>query len=141
MRAARLKRPRAARVQINESGEVSGRKVIEVRNVSHGYGGRALLKDFSLRVMRGDRIGIIGNNGVGKSAFLRILLASSRRTRLGEARREPRGGLLRSVRRELDVTKTVTEIVGEGREYVTIHGHKKHVVAYLTDFFVPAKEP
>ena len=74
VRAARIKRPRAARVQINESAEVSGRKVIEVRNVSHGYDGRALLNDFSLRVMRGDRIGIIGNNGVGKSTLLKILL-------------------------------------------------------------------
>ena len=70
VRAARIKRPRAARVQINESAEVSGRKVIEVRNVSHGYGGRPLLKDFSLRVMRGDRIGIIGNNAVGKCTLL-----------------------------------------------------------------------
>jgi ATP-binding cassette subfamily F protein uup len=54
IRAARVKRPRSARVQINESDEVSGRKVIELRNVSHGYGGHTVLKDFSLRVMRGD---------------------------------------------------------------------------------------
>jgi ATP-binding cassette subfamily F protein uup len=140
IRAARIKRPRSARVQINESEEVSGRKVIEVRNVSHGYDGRQLLKDFSLRVMRGDRIGIIGNNGVGKSTLLKILLGElapdSGSVKLGT---NLETGYFDQLRRELDTSKTVAEIVGEGREYVTIHGHKKHVVAYLTDFLFPAK--
>jgi ATP-binding cassette subfamily F protein uup len=138
--AARIKRPRAARVQINESAEVSGRKVIEVRNVSHGYDGRPLLQDFSLRVMRGDRIGIIGNNGVGKSTLLRILLGEltpdSGSVKLGT---NLEIGYFDQLRRELDENKTVAEIVGEGREYVTIHGHQKHVVTYLTDFLFPAK--
>jgi ATP-binding cassette subfamily F protein uup len=140
IRAARIKRPRSARVQINESGEVSGRKVIEVRNVSHSYGERPLLKDFSLRVMRGDRIGIIGNNGVGKSTLLRILLGElapdSGSVKLGT---NLDIAYFDQLRRELDTSKTVAEIVGEGREYVTIQGHKKHVVAYLTDFLFPAK--
>jgi ATP-binding cassette subfamily F protein uup len=138
--AARIKRPRAARVAINESAEVSGRKVIEVRNVSHGYDGRPLLQDFSLRVMRGDRIGIIGNNGVGKSTLLRILLGEltpdSGSVKLGT---NLEIGYFDQLRRELDESKTVADIVGEGREYVTIHGHKKHVVAYLADFLFPAK--
>jgi ABC transport system ATP-binding/permease protein len=140
IRAARIKRPRTARVQINESAEVSGRKVIEVRNVTHGYGGRALLRDFSLRVMRGDRLGIIGNNGVGKSTLLRILLGElapdSGSVKLGT---NLEVGYFDQLRRELDASKTVAEIVGEGREYVTIQGRKKHVVAYLTDFLFPAK--
>ena len=140
IRAQRIKRPRAARVQINESAEASGRKVIEVRNVSHGYGGRALLNDFSLRVMRGDRVGIIGNNGVGKSTLLRILLGElapdSGSVKLGT---NLEIGYFDQLRRELDGSKTVAEIVGEGREYVTIHGRKKHVVAYLTDFLFSAK--
>ncbi|HET7608506.1 MAG TPA: ATP-binding cassette domain-containing protein [Gammaproteobacteria bacterium] len=140
IRAGRIKRPRSARVQINESAELSGRKVIEVRNVTHGYGGRQLLKDFSLRVMRGDRIGIIGNNGVGKSTLLKILLGEltpdSGSVKLGT---NLEVGYFDQLRRELDESKTVAEIVGEGREYVTIQGHKKHVVAYLTDFLFPAK--
>jgi ABC transport system ATP-binding/permease protein len=140
IRAARIKRPRAARVTINESAEVSGRKVIEVRSVTHGYGGRTLLKDFSLRVMRGDRLGIIGNNGVGKSTLLRILLGEltpdSGSVKLGT---NLEVGYFDQLRRELDASKTVAEIVGEGREYVTIRGRKKHVVAYLTDFLFPAK--
>jgi ABC transport system ATP-binding/permease protein len=140
VRAGRIKRPRAARILINESTEISGRKVIEVRNVSHGYEGKLLLKDFSLRVMRGDRIGIIGNNGVGKSTLLKLLLSEL----------EPATGSVKlgtnveiayfdQLRRELDASKTVAEVVGEGREYVQIQGRKKHVVAYLTDFLFSAK--
>jgi ATP-binding cassette subfamily F protein uup len=140
IRAQRVKRPRAARVQINESAEVSGRKVIEVRNVSHGYGGQTLLHDFSLRVMRGDRVGIIGNNGVGKSTLLRILLGQlapdSGSVKVGT---NLEVAYFDQLRRELDVSKTVAEIVGEGRDYVTIHGRQKHVVTYLTDFLFPAK--
>ena len=138
--AQRVKRPRAARIQINEAPEVSGRKVIEARNVSHGYGGQQLLSDFSLRIMRGDRLGIIGNNGVGKSTLLRLLL--------GEI--EPDSGSVKlgtnlevayfdQLRRELDGSKTVAETVGEGRDYVLLQGRKKHVIAYLTDFLFSAK--
>ncbi|HLF11814.1 MAG TPA: ATP-binding cassette domain-containing protein [Gammaproteobacteria bacterium] len=139
-RAQRVARPRTARILINESEELSGRKVIDARNVSHSYGDKLLLDRFSLRVMRGDRLGIIGNNGVGKSTLLRILL--------GEL--QPDSGLVKlgtnleiayfdQLRRELDISKTVAEIIGEGRDYVSIYGRKKHVVAYLTDFLFSAK--
>jgi ABC transport system ATP-binding/permease protein len=93
-----------------------------------------------LRVMRGDRIGIIGNNGVGKSTLLKILLGElapdSGSVKLGT---NLDVAYFDQLRRELDESKTVAEIVGEGRDHVTIGGHKKHVVAYLTDFLFPAK--
>jgi ATP-binding cassette subfamily F protein uup len=140
IRAERIKRPRTARILINESAEVSGRKVIEARNVTHGYDGEPLLRDFSLRVMRGDRVGIIGNNGVGKSTLLRILLGEltpdAGSVKLGT---NTEVGYFDQLRRELDPTKTVAEVVGEGREYVEVQGRKKHVVAYLTDFLFSAK--
>ena len=85
-------------------------------------------------------IGIIGNNGVGKSTLLRILL--------GEL--NPDAGSVKlgthlevayfdQLRRELDTTKTVAEIVGEGRDYIHIYGKKKHIIGYLTDFLFSAK--
>ena len=139
-RAARVARPRSARIHVNESEQLSGRKVIEARNISHGYGEKQLLDGFSLRVMRGERIGIIGNNGVGKTTLLHILL--------GELK--PNSGSVKlgtnleiayfdQLRRELDTSKTVAEIVGEGRDYVNLFGKKKHVVGYLTDFLFSAK--
>ena len=139
-RSQRIKRPAQARIHINETPQLSGKKVIEARNISHGYSDNVLLRNFSLRVMRGDRIGIVGNNGVGKSTLLRILL--------GELR--PDSGSIKlgthlkvayfdQLRRELDTTKTVAEIVGEGRDYIDILGRKKHVVGYLTDFLFSAK--
>jgi ATP-binding cassette subfamily F protein uup len=140
IRAQRIKRSRTARILINESSSPSGRKVIEARNVTHSFGGKRLLDHFTLRVMRGDRLGIIGNNGVGKSTLLRILL--------GEL--EPDEGTVKlgtnleiayfdQLRRELDPAKTVAEIIGEGRDYIEVQGRKKHVVAYLTDFLFSAK--
>jgi len=140
VRAERIKRPRTARIRINEAEEISGRKVIEARDVSHAYGDVRLLEHFSLRVMRGDRLGIIGNNGVGKSTLLRILLGElapdEGTVKLGT---NLAIGYFDQLRRELDPAKTVAEIIGEGREYVTIQGTKKHVVAYLTDFLFSAK--
>ena len=139
-RARRIKRPRTARIHINESGEISGRKVIEARHVTHGFGDTPLLRDFSLRVMRGERIGIIGNNGVGKSTLLRILLGEiapdQGSIKLGT---NLEVGYFDQLRRDLDTSRTVAELVGEGREYINLNGHKKHVVAYLTDFLFTAK--
>ena len=140
VRAQRIKRPRAARILINETPDLSGRKVIEARNVSHGYAGTQLLHDFSLRVMRGDRLGIIGNNGVGKSTLLRILLGElqpdSGSVKLGT---NLEVGYFDQLRRELDTSKTVAEVIGDGRDYVLVQGQQKHVVSYLTDFLFSAK--
>ena len=139
-RSQRIKRPPTARIHINESDQLSGKKVIEVRNVTHGYGDNILLRKFSLRIMRGERIGIIGNNGVGKSTLLRILLGEVK----PDAGSVKRGTHLQlayfdQLRRELDTSRTVAEIVGEGRDYIDIQGRKKHVVGYLTDFLFSAK--
>ena len=139
-RSQRIKRPNQARIHINESEYLSGKKVIEARNITHGYGGQALLRKFSLRVMRGDRIGIIGNNGVGKSTLLRILLGElspdSGSIKLGT---HLHVAYFDQLRRELDTTRTVAEIVGDGRDYIRINGRQKHIVGYLTDFLFSAK--
>jgi len=138
-RAERVSPQGRARLQVEEA-EASGRKVIEAHNVSHGYDGRTLIRGFSLKVMRGDRIALIGNNGVGKTTLLRILL--------GEL--EPARGTVKlgtgleiayfdQLRAKLDLDRTVAENVGEGREHVTVNGKDRHIISYLQDFLFSAR--
>jgi ATP-binding cassette subfamily F protein uup len=123
-----------------EEGEQSGRKVIRARNVSYSYGDEEVIKDFSIKIMRGDRIGLIGNNGVGKTTLLRLLL--------GEL--EPQSGTVKmgtglqvgyfdQLRQALDLEKSVAYNVGEGRTYIKLNGKDRHVVGYLTGFLFSPK--
>ena len=139
VRAQRVNPDARARVHIEEADQ-SGRKVLDARGLSFGYGDSMLIQDFSLRIRRGDRIGLVGNNGVGKSTLLRLLL--------GEI--EPKAGSIKwgvniqlgyfdQHRRELDQDKTVAQVVGDGREYVTLNGKPRHVVGYLRGFLFSAK--
>ncbi|MFL2550254.1 MAG: ATP-binding cassette domain-containing protein [Arenicellales bacterium] len=139
VRAQRVNPDARARVHIEEADQ-SGRKVLDARNLSFGYGDTMLIQDFSLRIRRGDRIGLVGNNGVGKSTLLRLLL--------GEI--DPDAGSIKwgvniqlgyfdQHRRQLDLDKTVAQIVGDGREYVTLNGKSRHVVGYLRGFLFSAK--
>ena len=142
MRSERAKRTAPddrARIHIEEA-EKSGRKVIRARNVSYRYGDNPLIEDFSLKIMRGDRIGLIGNNGVGKTTLLRLLL--------GEL--EPQSGTLKQgtnievgyfdqLRQTLDLEKSVAYNVGEGRTYIKMNGKDRHIVGYLKGFLFSPK--
>ncbi len=139
-RARRIPKPRQARIHINESELLPGRKVIELHAVSHGFGGRRLIDKLSLKIMRGDRVGIVGNNGVGKTTLLNILLGElkpdSGTVKLGT---NVEIAYFDQLRRELNPDKTVAEIVGEGRDYIRLNTKDKHVVGYMTDFLFSAK--
>ena len=128
-----------ARIHIEEA-EQSGRKVIRARNISYSYGDEEVIRDFSIKIMRGDRIGLIGNNGVGKTTLLRLLL--------GEL--EPQSGTLKmgtglevgyfdQLRQTLDLEKSVSYNVGEGRTYIKLNGKDRHVVGYLRGFLFSPK--
>lgn len=139
-RSKRLNQQGKAKIEIS-SAEGSGKKVIEAKNVTHGYGGIGLLHDFNLRVMRGDRIGIIGNNGVGKSTLLKILLGQltpdSGNSKVGT---NLTIGYFDQVRQELEWDKSVAWNVGEGKDNISINGVDRHVVGYLKNFlFTPAR--
>ena len=135
----RVKPDPPPRIHIEEA-EPSGRKVIRARNVSYGYGDEPLIRGLSIKIDRGDRIGLIGNNGVGKTTLLRLLL--------GEI--EPQTGTIKhgtnleigyfdQLRQSLDLEKSVAYNVGEGRTYIRLNGKDRHVVGYLKGFLFGPK--
>jgi ATP-binding cassette subfamily F protein uup len=138
-RSQRIKVQGKARIDI-EKGEASGRKVITARNITHGYAGQTLMNKLDLKVMRGDRIGLIGNNGVGKSTLLKILLGMI----------EPDQGTVKlgtnlqiayfdQVLRDLDMDKTIAQNVGDGKDYIELNGKQRHVIGYLKNFLFAPK--
>ena len=136
----RLKRQGKAKFEIGESTEKSGRKVIEARSVTHSFGKEKLIENFKLKVMRGDRIGLIGNNGVGKSTLLKILLGEltpdEGNVKIGTGLKI---GYFDQIHRELDTTKSVAHNVGNGKEYIKINGKERHIVGYMRNFLFSPK--
>lgn len=119
----------------------SGTLVIEASDLNFSYGSKLLLNNFSLNVTRGDKIGIIGINGCGKTTLVRLLLGEltpdSGTVRLGTGLQV---AYLDQLRDKLDDNQTVMANVAEGADHVTINGKQKHVASYLRDFlFAPER--
>ncbi|MBM4334722.1 MAG: ATP-binding cassette domain-containing protein [Deltaproteobacteria bacterium] len=133
-RARRRELEGKARLSLDD-GPTSGKLVASAEHVSFDFGAAPIVRDFSLRIMRGDRIGLVGPNGAGKTTLLRILLGqlapSSGRVRLGTKLEIAYYDQLRAV---LELEKTVLENIAEGREYVDVNGQRRHVIGYLQDF-------
>ena len=124
-----------------QQGEASGKKVIVAENISHSYDGTKLIKNFSTLIQRGDRVGVIGANGTGKSTLLKILLKEL----------QPDSGSIEhgtkleiayfdQLRNQLDDSKTVQDNVAEGSDFINLNGQNKHIISYLQDFlFTPQR--
>ena len=119
-----------------ETAEKSGKQVVVAEHISFAHpGGEPLIRDFSLVIQRGDRIGLLGANGTGKTTLLKLLL--------GEL--QPSSGSIEfgtklevayfdQLRHQLELEKTVVDNLAEGREFITIDGQNRHVLSYLGDF-------
>ncbi|NKI34699.1 ATP-binding cassette domain-containing protein [Wenzhouxiangella sp. XN79A] len=133
-RAARREQLGQVRMDVAEA-EKSGRKVIELEEVSFGYGGETLIEGVSTTIFRGDRIGLIGPNGSGKSTLLKLMLGelqpSSGEVRLGTRLEVVYFDQQRAALRD---DWSAAENVGDGRDFVTINGRDRHVIGYLGDF-------
>ncbi len=120
------------------TGETSGRKVIIAENVSHSLGGKSLVDDLSLKVMRGDRIGVAGPNGCGKTTLIRILLGFLKpdqgTVELGTKLHLAYFDQLRDTLKE---EETVQFNVNEGKEFIDLPDRRIHVNGYLQDFLFP----
>lgn len=117
----------------------SGQLVLEAKHLSHQFNGRPLVKDFSLTLHRGDKVGIIGPNGCGKSTLLNILLGklqpNSGTVRLGQ---NLEIAYFDQLRTQLNPLQSVIDNVGGGSNTIEINGEKKHVISYMQDFlFAP----
>jgi ATP-binding cassette subfamily F protein uup len=137
--AERIKPDARARIYIDEA-EPSGRKVIRAKNVSYSYDDEKLIEGFSIKINRGDRIGLIGNNGVGKTTLLRLLIGElvpqTGTLKLGT---NLQIGYFDQMRETLDLEKSVAYNVGEGRTYIKLNGKDRHVVGYLKGFLFTPK--
>ena len=137
--SGRNKREGKARIAVQEA-ERSSRRVVEARGISYAYADTPIIKNLSVKIMRGERIGMIGNNGVGKSTLLRLLLGQLEpdegSIKFGE---HLEVGYFDQLRQQLDPNKTVAEVVGDGRDHVIINGREVHVVGYLRGFLFSAK--
>ncbi len=137
-RMERRERQGTAKMQM-QGAERSGKVVIEAENLSFSYDGKPIFSDFSTTIMRGDKVAILGPNGVGKTTLLKVLL--------GE--KEPQQGTVKlgtkleiayfdQHRAILDEEATVIDNVAEGSDRVEINGTSKHIMGYLQDFlFTP----
>ena len=114
----------------------SGALVIEAERISKSYGGRPVVRDFSTRVMRGDRVGVVGANGAGKTTLIELmsgaLAPDSGVVRLGT---NVAMAKLDQKRASLEPTTTLSDaLTGGGSDFVQVNGERKHVVGYMKDF-------
>ncbi|KZY42291.1 ABC transporter ATP-binding protein, partial [Oleiphilus sp. HI0050] len=139
-RKQRVNQQGKAEIKIAEA-EKSGKLVAEAEHVSLAFdSGRKVIDDFSLTVMRGDRIGLIGANGAGKTTLLKVLLDQLKPTsgsvRLGS---KLEVAYFDQLRGGLDFTKTVFDNVADGHDFVEMDGKSRHVMSYLNDFLFTAE--
>ena len=136
---------RAARRQVTgtvrmalDAADPSGKLVLEAERVSKAFGPTVVIRDFSTRVLRGDRIGLIGANGAGKTTLLRLLLGELPPD-TGTVRRgaNVQVAYYDQQREQLDPERTVVDTVGDGNDRVTVAGRTRHVHGYLEDFLFP----
>jgi len=136
-RARRRERPGDLKLSL-DAGERSGKLVAELTGVGKRFGDRVIVEGLDLRVMRGDRIGIIGRNGAGKSTLLKLILGALPPD-AGEVKLGTRLGVayFDQLRAQLDPERTLADTISPGSEWVEVGDARKHVLTYLADFLFP----
>jgi len=136
-RQNRRTRPGSAKMELQEA-ERTGKLVLKAKGISFNYDEKSVLKDFSVTVMRGDRVGIIGPNGSGKTTLLSLLLQN-----LSPDEGSVRHGVNLEIsyfdqtREQLDEDRSVADNVANGSDFITVNGRRRHIIGYLKDFLFP----
>ena len=139
-REARREQVAGVNLNINK-GIDSGHMVAELEHISKSYGNKVIINDFSCRIMRGDRIGLLGPNGVGKSTLLKLILnklnPDAGKVRLGT---KLSVAYFDQMREQLNEEATLIETISQGSDFIEIGKVRKHVISYLEDFlFAPQR--
>ena len=139
-RAERREQLSTAKLQLT-SGQRSGNLVIEAEEISYGYESLPVISQFSTSIMRGDKVGIIGPNGVGKSTLLKLLLGQLKpdegRVRVGV---NLELAYFDQLREQLDPEQTIYQNVGDGYDHIQMGDQKIHLMGYLQQFlFTPER--
>ncbi len=143
-RAERRTQQGKARFSVQEA-ERSGKIVAEAKDVHFAYGDTTIIRDLDTTILRGDKVGLIGPNGCGKTTLIRLLLGALEPTQ-GTLRRGTRLEIayFDQQRAVLEEDASVQDNVGGGREHIEINGQSRHVLSYLQDFLFPpqrARQP
>lgn len=137
MRAERRQRIASAKLKMEAAeAEVSGKLVIEARRIFKSFGGLPVVRDFSIRILRGDRIGVVGANGTGKTTLIRLLTGTLAPDQ-GTARQGANVlvAALDQDRASLGDAAVLKDVLtGGGSDYLEINGERKHVIGYMRDF-------
>lgn len=112
----------------------SGKLVFEIENLSVSYDSKPLIKDFSAIVLRGDRIGLVGDNGVGKTTLIKAILGQIQHGGSVKTGTQLEVAYFDQLRNALDLEKTVMANVSEGSDFVDVNGNRRHIYSYLQDF-------
>ncbi|ENU22489.1 hypothetical protein F993_02943 [Acinetobacter proteolyticus] len=112
----------------------SGKLVFEIENLSVGYDSKVLINDFSAIVLRGDRIGLVGDNGVGKTTLIKAILGEIEHDGSVKTGTQLEVAYFDQLRNALDLEKTVMANVSEGSDFVDVNGNRRHIYSYLQDF-------
>jgi len=133
-RAAMIGAAGAAKLAVAKD-DVRSKAVIDADRVSKSYGDRTIIRDFTLRIQRGDRIGIVGANGAGKTTLLKLLTGELQPDEGKVERAKTLSGIVIDQQRKLmEPTKRVRDVLAEGGDWIDVRGSKKHIKGYLKEF-------
>ncbi len=118
-----------------QNDDVKTKMVIDAERVTKRFGERTIIRDFTLRIQRGDRIGIVGANGTGKTTLLKLLTGEVEPDEGRITRAKTLQGIMIDQQRKLlDPDKRVRDVLADGGDWIEVLGHKKHVQGYLKEF-------